>query len=165
VLAIPAAVAAARERIPDLRAKVLGDGPQRPQLLAEIARLGLDGVVEAPGFVDAAAVEEALGAATCLLLPSIREGYGLVVIEAAAAGTPSAVVAGADNAATELITDGVNGRVAASGSADDLAAAIVAIHEAGDALRRRTAEWFAAAAPTLTAEASARAVLEVYARR
>jgi glycosyltransferase involved in cell wall biosynthesis len=162
---IPAAVAAARRRIPELRARVLGDGPQRPQLLAEISRHGLEGVVEAPGFVEPDAVDEALGAATCLLLPSIREGYGLVVIEAAAAGTPSAVVAGADNAATELITDGVNGHVAASGSADDLAAAIVAIHEQGDALRRRTAEWFAAAAPTLTAEASARTVLDVYARR
>ena len=41
--------------------------------------------------------------ATCLVLPSSREGYGLVVIEAAAHGTPSVVVAGEDNAAAELV--------------------------------------------------------------
>ena len=47
--------------------------------------------------------------ALCLLLTSRREGYGLVVVEAASHGTPSVVVAGEDNAATELIEEGVNG--------------------------------------------------------
>ena len=46
------------------------------------------------------------GRALCLLLPSQREGYGLVVVEAAARGTPSVVVAGEDNAAVELIDGG-----------------------------------------------------------
>ena len=50
--------------------------------------------------------------ATCLLLPSTREGYGMVVIEAAAKGVPSVLVAAPDNASTEHITDGVNGFVA-----------------------------------------------------
>ena len=50
--------------------------------------------------------------ATCHVLPSSREGYGLVVIEAAAYGTPTVVVAGDDNAAVELIEPGVNGFVA-----------------------------------------------------
>ena len=72
----------------------------------------------------------------CLLLPSRREGYGLVVIEAASHGTPSVVVAGPDNAAVELIAEGVNGFVAASDAPEDLAAAIWAVHEGGDALRR-----------------------------
>ena len=48
----------------------------------------------------------------CLVLPSRREGYGLVVIEAAAHGTPSVVVADPDNAAVELVTEGVNGFIA-----------------------------------------------------
>jgi glycosyltransferase involved in cell wall biosynthesis len=122
-------------------------------------------VVEAPGFVDGSVIDDAFGEATCLLLPSTREGYGLVVIEAASVGTPSVVVAGPDNAAVELIVEGVNGHVAPSGSAPDLAAAIAAVHEEGDRLRERTAAWFAEAAPTLTAEASARTVLAVYARR
>jgi glycosyltransferase involved in cell wall biosynthesis len=165
VPSIPAAIAAARERVPGLRALVFGDGPQRPQLLAEIERLGLGDSVEAPGFVDGSAIDAAFQEATCLLLPSSREGYGLVVIEAASVGTPSVVVDGEDNAAVELIAEGVNGHVAASASAEDLAAAIVAVHEQGEDLRRRTTAWFAQAAPTLTARASARTVLDLYARR
>jgi glycosyltransferase involved in cell wall biosynthesis len=165
VPSIPAAIAAAGERVPGLRARILGDGPQRDQVLAEIERLGLGDVIEAPGFVDGAVVEAAFREATCLLLPSSREGYGLVVIEAASVGTPSVVVDGADNAAVELIAEGVNGHVAASADPDAIAAAIAAVHEQGEELRRRTTAWFAQAAPTLTAKASARTVLEVYARR
>ncbi len=46
-------------------------------------------------------------------------------------GTPSVVVAGPDNAAVELIDEGENGFVAASDSPEDLAAAIVAVHDGG----------------------------------
>jgi glycosyltransferase involved in cell wall biosynthesis len=165
VPSIPAVIAVAREQIPGLRAQVFGDGPQRPELLREIERLGLGDVVEAPGFVDGEIVDRALCGAMCMLLPSSREGYGLVVIEAASEGTPSVVVEGEDNAAVELIAAGVNGHIAASPAPADVAAAIAAVHEQGDELRRRTAAWFAQAAPTLTAEASARTVLAIYARR
>ena len=44
-----------------------------------------------------------------MLLSSSREGYGMVVVEASAHATPSIVVAADDNAAVELIEDGVNG--------------------------------------------------------
>ena len=84
-----------------------------------------------PGFVATDVVEELMARALCMLLPSRREGYGLVVIEAAARGTPSVVVAGPDNAAVELITEGENGYVAPSASPEDLAAAIVRVSDAG----------------------------------
>ena len=45
----------------------------------------------------------------CVLAPSRREGYGMVVVEASARATPSIVIAGADNAAIELRRRGVNG--------------------------------------------------------
>jgi glycosyltransferase involved in cell wall biosynthesis len=80
------------------------------------------------------------------------------VIEAAASGTPSVVVAGADNAAVELIRDGENGFVAAS--PQEMPAAIAAVHEAGPALRERTSAWFRERAPQLTAARSARQILE-----
>ena len=57
-------------------------------------------------------VAAALARAACLATASEREGYGLVVVEAAARGTPSVVVEGPENAATELVTDGVNGAIA-----------------------------------------------------
>ena len=91
--AVPAAVvhavAQARETIPELRGAIYGDGPERPEVLAAIAEHGLEDVVEAPGFVDEAVIEDALARALCLVLPSRREGYGLVVVEALAKGTPS----------------------------------------------------------------------------
>jgi hypothetical protein len=43
-------VGKARETIPELRAEIYGDRPERPNGLAAIADHGLDGVVEAPGL-------------------------------------------------------------------------------------------------------------------
>ena len=94
-----------------------------------------------------------------MVLPSRREGYGLVVVEAAALGTPSVVVAGPDNAATELVEEGVNGYVAPSASPEDLAAAIERVHADGQALRERTAAWFRANARRLSLESSLETVL------
>ena len=161
---VPAAVAAARGRLPDLRGVVLGDGPERGRVLAEIEAHGLRGVVEAPGFVGPDEVEAAFGRATCMLLPSSREGYGMVVIEAAAAGTPSVVVAGPDNAAVELIAEGENGYVASSPDPEEIARAVLRVHEGGAQLRARTAAWFERNAPRLTAAASAREIAARYER-
>jgi glycosyltransferase involved in cell wall biosynthesis len=160
-----AAVAAAAERIPSLRGAFYGDGPEREEVLAEIARHDAQARISAPGFVDAGQIEQALGQAMCMLLPSRREGYGLVVVEAAARGTPSIVVAGEDNAATELIEEGVNGYVAARPDPEELAEAIVRVHEAGMALRESTASWFLENAGRLSLESSLRVVLDSYASR
>jgi glycosyltransferase involved in cell wall biosynthesis len=156
------AIGSARRRIPQLRGAIYGDGPERPQVLRAIAESGLDGVISAPGFVDAEVLEEAIGTALCLVLPSRREGYGLVIIEAAARGVPAVVVAGPDNAAVELVEDGTNGAVAASDTADDLGAAIVRVHEAGPELRSSAAAWFRANAERLSFERSFATLLEAY---
>ena len=100
-----------------------------------------------------------------MVLPSRREGYGLVVVEAASHGTPSIVVADPDNAAVELVEDGVNGFVASSVAPDDLAAAIVRVNDAGAALRRSTAAWFADNARRLSLGHSLEIVARAYARR
>ena len=159
---VPTAVAAARRSVPGLRGLILGDGPERGKVLQAIADAGAAEFVDAPGFVSADEVRDAFARASCHVLPSAREGYGLVVIEAAAAGTPTVVVAGPDNAAAELIEEGVNGYVAAS--ADDLPAAIARVHEAGPELRRRTADWFTANAKSLSAAESAKQIAAEYAR-
>jgi len=85
-----------------------------------------------------------------------------VVVEAAARGTPSVVVAGEDNAATELVADGVNGFVVASADADAIASAIVRVAQAGMALRQSTAAWFAENSRRLSLESSLSTVLERY---
>jgi len=164
VPAIVPAIAALRSRLPELRALILGDGPEREEVRRQVEAQGLQDVIDVPGFVATEAVEDALSRALCLLLPSRREGYGLVVVEAAARGTPSVVVAGPDNAAVELIREGENGFVAASDSPQDLATAIWAVHEAGPGLRQSTSDWFAANAARVSIERSQEIVLGVYAR-
>jgi glycosyltransferase involved in cell wall biosynthesis len=150
VPALVPAFARARERLPDLRLVLFGDGPERPEVLRLVRELSLDGAVDAPGFVPGHRVEGALRTALCMVLPSRREGYGLIVVEASAQGTPSVVVRDPDNAATELVEDGVNGFVAASASPEDLADAILRVHEAGPALRESTSAWFARNAERLS---------------
>jgi glycosyltransferase involved in cell wall biosynthesis len=159
-----AAVARAAERIEGLRGEFLGEGPERAVLDAAIAEHGLQGVVSAPGFADSDTVDVEMRRALCMLLPSRREGYGMVVVEAAARGTPSVVVAGEDNAATELIEEGVNGTIAPRADAESIAAAIVRVSDAGIALRESTSAWFAANTERLSLEHSLERVLESYAR-
>jgi glycosyltransferase involved in cell wall biosynthesis len=161
VPALVPALARARERIPGLRGEIYGDGPEREAVLRLRAEQGLEDALDIPGFVPAERVETALRRALCMVLPSRREGYGLIVVEAAALHTPSVVVADADNAA-DLISESENGFVAASASPEDLAAAIERVHEEGQALRERTAAWFARNAERLSLESSLRRVLESY---
>lgn len=161
-VAVVRAVAKARESIPELRGTIFGDGPERRNVLAAIAELGLSDVVEAPGFVDASVVEDTIARALCLVLPSRREGYGLVVLEALSKGTPAIVVEGEDNAATEFIAEGENGFVVADASADELAAAVVESRDRGERLRKSTLYWFVRNAGRLSLETSLETVTSAY---
>jgi glycosyltransferase involved in cell wall biosynthesis len=163
VTAIVPALAEARRQLPDLRGEIYGDGPERPEVLRAIVHCGLEADVVAPGFVDAAELEEALASALCLVLPSRREGYGLVVIEAAARGVPVVVVAGPDNAAVELVEEGRNGVVAESADPSTLAAAILRVDKGGSELRDSAAEWFRRNADRLSFDRSFEQVVKAYA--
>jgi glycosyltransferase involved in cell wall biosynthesis len=156
-----AAIARARELIPDLRAEIYGDGPERGAVLDAIAEHELADRVSAPGFVDRT-LDAALSRSLCMLSTSSREGYGMVVIEACAHATPAIVVAGEDNAATELVQEGVNGFVVERPDAEAIAAAIVRVSEAGMGMRESTAQWFAENAERLSLESSLRHVIASY---
>ncbi len=163
VPALVDAFAALRDRAPELRLTIYGDGPERAAVLARIDALGLGDVARAPGFAGADEVEDALEHALCMVLPSKREGYGLIVVEAAARGVPSIVVRDPDNAATELVDEGANGFVAPSSSPEDLADAILRVRDAGHGLRLSTAQWFARNAERLSLSRSLDAVAAAYA--
>jgi glycosyltransferase involved in cell wall biosynthesis len=72
---------------------LVGDGdPAYLRRLRTIAsRLGIDGAVEFCGRLDAQAKHRRMAQAHALLMASVREGWGLVVTEAAACGTPALV--------------------------------------------------------------------------
>jgi glycosyltransferase involved in cell wall biosynthesis len=159
-----AGVLAALKRVPGLRAIFFGDGPERTAVLWAVIRASAQQTVAVPGFVPSEELDAALDRALCMLLPSRREGYGMVVVEAASHGTPSVVVAGEDNAATELIEEGVNGFVAPTADAEAIAEAILRVHRGGLALRESTASWFARNADRLSLKTSLQTVLDDYAR-
>jgi glycosyltransferase involved in cell wall biosynthesis len=161
-VAVVHAVAKARETIPELRGAIYGDGPERPRVLAAIAEYGLAGVVDAPGFVDEDVIENGLAGALCLLLPSRREGYGLVVVETLSKGTPVVLVRGEDNASTELLTEGGNGFIAPSARADDLAAAITRVHRGGQQLRASVLTSFKRDAARLSLQRSLETLSAAY---
>jgi glycosyltransferase involved in cell wall biosynthesis len=147
---IPAAVAAARRRIPDLRLVLLGSGPSTADVDEAIREAEAESWTERPGFVSDDRLAELMGNAAVLVNPSRREGYGLVVVEAGAHGTPVVLVADDSNAATELVETGVNGFVSPTARPDDLADAIVRAVEGGVNLRRRARSWYEVSVKTRT---------------
>jgi glycosyltransferase involved in cell wall biosynthesis len=157
-----AAVASAARRIEGLQGVFYGDGPEREALQDAISEQEADSFISAPGFADGELVDADMRRALCVLLPSEREGYGMVVVEASAHATPAVVVAAPDNAAVELIEDGLNGRVAESPDPETIADAIVHVHEAGMEMRKSTARWFTKNADHLSLESSLQIVLQSY---
>lgn len=115
------AAALVRREIPDARFLVVGEGPQRAALERLRGELGLDAVCRFTGFRrDVAAL---LGAMDVFTLPSILEGFPQVLLEALAQSRP--VVATRIDGVTELIDDGVSGRLVPAGDAVALAAALI----------------------------------------
>lgn len=88
-----------RERYPDLKLVVVGDGPQRPELEQLIRSLGVEDRVEMMGTRHD--VPEILATLDIFALPSRREGLPLALLEAMAAGLP--VVASAVGGVPEAI--------------------------------------------------------------
>jgi glycogen(starch) synthase len=80
-----------RRRHPGLRLLVAGEGPQADDLRAQAKALRLGRAVEWLGFVEPARLAALTAAADCALVPSIYEPFGMVALEAAAAGTPLVV--------------------------------------------------------------------------
>lgn len=92
-----------RQDIPDLRVVVIGDGWWAPHL-HEISRdLGVGDIVEFTGFVDEGTKDALLRQTSVLALPSLKEGWGLVVMEAAARGVPAVGYAQAGGVAESIL--------------------------------------------------------------
>jgi len=96
-------------RIPDVTAMIVGSGPEKARLIALAGELGIRDRVSFESPASHEAVIERLRGARLLVFPSTREGFGVAVLEANACGVPALVVQHPDNAALELVRDGVTG--------------------------------------------------------
>ncbi len=104
-------VAALADRWPGLRLELVGDGSWLEQLRAHIRQRGVADRVILHGWVDELAKNRILARSWVHLCPSVKEGWGISIIEAAAHGVPS-VAYRAAGGVTESIVDSVTGLLA-----------------------------------------------------
>jgi glycogen synthase len=95
-----------RRRYPGLRMVIAGDGPHRAHLQSAVIGMGLDRAVSFAGFVGND-LAPTMAATDAFVVPSIYEPFGMVALEAAAAGAPLAV--SATGGLAEIVQPGVTG--------------------------------------------------------
>jgi glycosyltransferase involved in cell wall biosynthesis/O-antigen/teichoic acid export membrane protein len=142
-----------REELPDARLWIAGRGP----LEEELAREAGPGV-ELLGYVSRDELYARMARAHCLLVPSVREGWGLVVIEANSVGTPA--VAYDVHGLRDSVRDDVTGRLVRAGDPGALARAATELcADAGrhHDMSRHATEW----AEQFSWDETARRLLEV----
>jgi len=137
VRALPDVLRRAQAHCLDRRVRLVlcGDGPLAGAVRAEAVRLGVADHVELRGAVARDAIPAILAAADLFALPSVNEAFGIVALEARAAGLP--VVAMRAGGAAELIEHGRDGLLAED---DDELAAQLGTLVVDHALRRRMHE-------------------------
>jgi glycosyltransferase involved in cell wall biosynthesis len=118
-----AALISARRR--GVRFVIVGEdkSPQmgyRKFLESLVAELGLSGIVNMPGWQDD--MPGVLSSLTLFVSAARSEPFGLAIVEAMAAGLP--VVAAASEGASEIIEDGLSGKLVPVGDPESLAGAI-----------------------------------------
>jgi glycogen(starch) synthase len=111
-----------RRRHPGLRLLVAGEGPQGDDLRAQAKALRLGRSVGWLGFVEPGRLAALTAAADCALVPSIYEPFGMVALEAAAAGTP--LVVADTGGLREFVRHGATGLRFTSGDVAELADAV-----------------------------------------
>ncbi|MDQ4038803.1 MAG: glycosyltransferase [Actinomycetota bacterium] len=110
------------------RLRLVGDGPLREQLTAQVQASGLSGPVQLVGRQTHATLPAMYAAADVVIVPSVvdrngdRDGLPNVVLEAMASGRP--VVASDVAAISDAVSDGVTGTLVPPGDAGALAAAL-----------------------------------------
>jgi glycosyltransferase involved in cell wall biosynthesis len=106
----------------DVLLEIGGDGEQRKYLEKLTLQLGVDGQVRFLGMLNREQVRESMWRSHAFVLPSYRETFGVVLIEAMATGLP--VIATRSGGPEEFVDDRV-GQLVAPGSVDELCWALI----------------------------------------
>jgi glycosyltransferase involved in cell wall biosynthesis len=116
------AMASLAEKYPELTLRLVGDGPDRTALEAEVVRRGLQDRMIFLGYQSQSEVAEELSRTDIFVLPSFAEGVPVVLMEAMASCVPvlTTRIAGVP----ELVEDGVSGRLVPPGDVTAFAQAL-----------------------------------------
>jgi glycosyltransferase involved in cell wall biosynthesis len=131
-----------RREYPLARLRIVGTGDDQPRLLALAQRLGIGGAVDFLGSLDDHALRCEYAACDLFALPSRKEGFGLVFLEAMTYGKPC--LGARAGGVPEVINDTV-GQLAEYGNIPDLAAAVSDLirHPRDSEVVRRHVDTFA----------------------
>ncbi|SIQ00640.1 Glycosyltransferase involved in cell wall bisynthesis [Rhizobium sp. RU35A] len=110
------------ERQPEARLEIVGDGVLKPELVALAESLGIQTSVTFHGRVSDAVLDDCYRRASCFVLPSSKEGFGIVYLEAWKYGLP--VICGTQGASKEVVSDRQDGFVIDPSDVPALAAAM-----------------------------------------
>ncbi len=112
-------MATVRSRVPGVECTIAGRGSYQPELQAQIDVEGVSDIVRIAGFVDDTELRALTQRAGCVVIPSLYEPFGLVALEALAAGAP--LVVARTGGLAELIEGTDAGLTFEPGRPDDLA--------------------------------------------
>lgn len=119
---LASAIALLRQRVPGIHCVIAGRGSYLPDLQSHIDLEGVSDIVQLAGFVPDTDLRTLLHQAGCAVIPSLYEPFGIVALEAMAAGAPTIV---ARTGGLAEILDGTGaGLLFEPGSAEELASAI-----------------------------------------
>lgn len=148
---------ALRDRVPGLQVRIVGNGPEAEPLRRQWRELGLQGTVHWLGDVSTEQLASEYNGCDAFCLPSVQEGFGIVFLEAMAAGKP--VIGARAAAVPEVIPHGL---LVEPESPAALAAAIEELY-ANPSLRTAIAEDGRRRVSVYDAPAIARMFLDVVA--
>jgi phosphatidyl-myo-inositol dimannoside synthase len=110
------------QAVPSAKLVIAGDGDDRPRLEAAVDAAGLGDAIRFTGRVDDQTLASLYSRSSFFVMPSPREGFGLVYLEAMRAGKPCIAAHGS---ADEIIRHGIDGLIVDADSRQELAGAIV----------------------------------------
>jgi len=116
------AMHALRGRVPDVHSVIAGRGSYLPELQTQIDVEGVGDIVEVPGYLGDTELRHLLHRAGCVVIPSLYEPFGVVALEALAAGAP--LIVARTGGLAELVADTQAAVTFEPGNPDDLADAI-----------------------------------------
>ncbi len=156
------AMAKVLQRHSELRLMLIGDGPTRPQIEAQIDDLGLHQAVELKGRVDHSEMPALMRSAHVIVLPSQMSGetFPLSLLEGMAMGLPA--IGSRWFGIPEIIVDGETGLVVEPGDPDGLATAIERFIEDPSLHAMASQKSVARVQERFTASAVARAYSDIY---
>jgi teichuronic acid biosynthesis glycosyltransferase TuaC len=150
-----------RDRHPDLRYVVVGDGPEREPLRRLAGELGLDGRVQLRGQLPPEAARDAARRASAFVMPSVEEAFGVAYVEAMAAGVPAVGCQG-EPGPEEIAAAGGGIVLVPPGDVETLAARLDALLSEPEYRRELAGAARATVERAFTWERCGRATLEAY---